>query len=179
MSPGLAFASEGAGISAILPQMNEFIPMLVAFLLLWFILAKFGWPLFERMLKRRENTIKDSLEKSEAARAESERVLAEYKAELADAKKEAAQIVADAKKAAEGVKADIEANAQKQADEMVAKARAAIDNERKQAVAELQSSVANLSVQVASRLVGEDLSDAEHRKMIERYVEEAGSLNAN
>ena len=44
---------------------------------------------------------------------------------------------------------------------------------------ELQGSVADLSVSVASRLIGEDLNDAEHRKIIERYVNEAGSFNAN
>ena len=45
--------------------MEEFIPMLVAFIILWIVLAKFGWPLFEGMLNKREETIKNSLEKSE------------------------------------------------------------------------------------------------------------------
>jgi ATP synthase F0 subcomplex B subunit len=47
MLPAQAFADEGSGVAAILPQMDEFIPMLVAFIILWIILAKFGWPLFE------------------------------------------------------------------------------------------------------------------------------------
>ena len=79
MLPAQAFAEEGSGVAAILPQMDEFIPMLVAFIILWIILAKFGWPLFEGMLVKRETTIKDALEQSEKARVESERVLAEYK----------------------------------------------------------------------------------------------------
>ena len=54
--PVCAFADEGAGINAILPQMEEFIPMLVAFIILWIVLAKFGWPLFEGMLNKREET---------------------------------------------------------------------------------------------------------------------------
>ena len=70
--PVCAFADEGAGINAILPQMEEFIPMLVAFIILWIVLAKFGWPLFEGMLNKREETIKNSLEKSEEARQESD-----------------------------------------------------------------------------------------------------------
>ena len=80
--PALAFAAEeesSGGLSAILPDMAEFIPMLVIFILLWIVLAKFGWPKFEAMLEKREMTIKDSLEKSEQARVESERVLEEYK----------------------------------------------------------------------------------------------------
>ena len=81
--PALAFAAEeesSGGLSAILPDMAEFIPMLVIFILLWIVLAKFGWPKFEAMLEKREMTIKDSLEKSEQARVESERVLEEYNA---------------------------------------------------------------------------------------------------
>jgi hypothetical protein len=90
--PSFAFAAERetTGIGAILPQMDEFIPMLVAFIVIAIILGKFGWPAFDNVLKKREATIRESLEKSEAARIESERVLEEYKAELADAKKQAA-----------------------------------------------------------------------------------------
>ena len=180
--PALAFAAEAeqeGGISAILPDMAEFIPMLVIFILLWIVLAKFGWPKFEAMLEKREMTIKDSLEKSEQARVESERVLEEYKRQLEDAKAQAAQIVADAKKTGEAVKADITDKAQSEATAMIEKAHNAIEAEKKAAIAELQSSVADTSVAVAARLIGEDLSESEHRKMIERYVNEAGSFNAN
>ena len=62
---------------------------------------------------------------------------------------------------------------------MIEKARAAIETEKKAAIAELQGSVADTSIAVASRLIGDDLSDEEHRKIIERYVNEAGSFNAN
>ena len=181
--PALAFASEGheeaAGISAILPDMMEFIPMLIAFIILWIILGKFGWPAFNGMLEKRENTIREALKKSEEAQIESERILAEYKTQLADAKAQSAQIVAEARATAEAVKADITAKAQSEAADMIAKAKVAIEAEKKQAVAELQASVADVSVDVAARLIGEDLSDDEHRKIIERYVNEAGSFNAN
>ena len=178
--PALAFAAEeesSGGLSAILPDMAEFIPMLVIFILLWVVLAKFGWPKFEAMLEKRE--IKDSLEKTEQAPAESERVLEEYKRQLEDAKSQAAQIVADAKKTGEAVKADITDKAQSEATMMIEKAHNAIEAEKKAAISELQGSVADLSVAVASRLIGEDLNDAEHRKIIEGYVNEAGSFNAN
>ena len=179
--PALAFASEeeAGGINAILPDMAEFIPMLIIFIVLWIILAKFGWPMFESMLDKREKMIKDALEKSEEARIESERVLEEYRAQLADAKTQAAQIVADAKQTGEAAKADITAKAQSEATDMIAKAKAAIEAEKKAAIAELQSSVADTSVAVAARLIGEDLTDGEHRKIIERYVNEAGSFDAN
>ena len=177
--PSLAFAEEQSGMSVILPDMVEFIPMLVAFIILWIVLAKFGWPAFDKMLQKRADTIQENLEKAEDARVEGERVLAEYKQELEDAKQQAAQIVADAKKTAEAAKADIAAQAQREANDMIEKARVAIESEKKAAIAELQGSMADTSVAVASRLIGADLSDAEHRQIIERYVAEAGSFNDN
>ena len=166
-------------MAAILPNMSEFIPMLVAFIVLWVVLAKFGWPMFEGMLEKRETTIRDDLKRAEDARQESEKLLAEYKQQLAESKAEAAKIVADAKQTGENVKAEITAKAQKEAAEMIEKAHAAIEADKKAAKADLQASVADISVAVAAKLIGNDLSDEEHRKMIKRYVEEAGSFDAN
>lgn len=177
--PTLAFAEAKQGVAAILPDPVEFIPMLIAFIILVLILWKFGWPAFEGMLEKRENTIAEALEQSEAARQESERVLEEYKKQLADAKTQAAQIIADAKQTGEAVKSDITKQAQDESTAMIEKARGAIEAEKKAAVAELQGSIADISVSVASKLIGQDLSDDEHRKLIERYVQEAGSFHAN
>lgn len=62
---------------------------------------------------------------------------------------------------------------------MIEKARHAIELEKRAAVAELQGVVVDTSIAVASRVIDEDLSDEEHRRIIERYVNEAGSFNAN
>ena len=179
--PALAFAEmeEKTGLAVILPDLNETIPMLIAFIILVIVLAKFGWPVFEDMLAKRERTITEALEKSEEARIESERVLAEYKEQLADAKSQAAKLIADAKETGEAMRADITAKAQEEANSMIEKARVAIEAEKQAAMSELQNTVADLSVDVASRLVSTDLSDAEHRAIIERYLNEAGSFHAN
>ncbi len=179
-APAVALAEEQAtGIATILPDPVEFVPMLVAFIILWVVLGKFGWPVFDKMLQKRSDTIRQSLKEAEEARQESERVLEEYKQELASAKQQASQIVADAKQAGAAVKADITAAAQKEASDMIEKARAAIESEKKAAIAELQGSVADTSVAVASKIIGTDLTDEQHRAIIERYVSEAGSFNAN
>lgn len=176
--PVHAFAAEGAGIEAILPVMDEFIPMLVAFIILWIVLAKFGWPKFEGMLQKRENMIKSSLEKSEEARQESERLLAEYREQLESAKSQAQQILVNAQKSGDALEKEITEKARAEADAMIEKAKVAIEAEKRAAIKDLQNSMADTSIAVASRLIGEDFSDEEHRKLIERYVKEAGSLNA-
>lgn len=177
--PTLAFASEKEGIAVLIPDMNEFIPMLIAFILILIILAKFGWPVVDNIVTKRENTIKEALKKSEEAQIESERVLAEYRDQLAEAKTQSAQIIADARATGEAVKAEITEKAQAEATEMINKAKVAIEAEKKQAIADLQASIADTSVDVAARLIGEDLTEGEHRAIIERYVREAGSFNAN
>ena len=177
--PALAFAEEKEGVAVILPDMVETVPMLIAFIVLVIILWKFGWPMFEAMLEKRERTITEALKKSEEARIESERVLAEYQKQLSEAKAQAAKIVADAKETGEAVRADITKQAQEASAAMIEKARVAIEAEKQTAMNELRSSVADLSVDVASRLVANDLNDAEHRAIIERYISEAGSFNAN
>ena len=178
--PALAFANEEkSGLAVILPDLNEFIPMLIAFIVLVIILWKFGWPMFEAMLEKRERTIAEALQKSEEARIEAERVLTEYKEQLADAKAQSAKLIADARETGEAMRADITKQAQEEAASMIEKARIAIEAEKQAAMIELQNSVADLSVDVASRLVSSDLSDAEHRAIIERYVNEAGSFHAN
>ena len=171
-------AEESAGIGAILPHMDEFIPMLVAFIILWVILAKFGWPVFDRMLEKRANTIRDDLKNAEEARQESERLLAEYREQLEGAKTQAQQMLNNARQSCEAMESEMKAKAQAEAAAIVAKAKVAIEAEKQTAISDLQSSVVDLSVDVATRVIGEDFSDEEHRKLIERYVKEAGSLNA-
>ncbi len=177
--PVSAFAAEDkTGIAVILPDPIEFIPMLIAFLILAIVLGKFGWPKFEGMLEKREKTIADALEQSEKARQESERVLEEYKQQLADAKSQAAQIIAEAKQTGENTRAQLAKQAQDESAAMIEKARGAIEAEKNAALAELQGSIADISTRVCARLIGEDLTTDEHRKVIERYVNEAGSFHA-
>ncbi len=180
-APSLALAEENSdlGIGILIPNLSEFIPALIAFLVIWVVLAKFAWPMIVGMLDKRQETIKNNLDEAEAAKIEAQRSLEEYKKQLADARREAAGIVDEARRAGEQVKADITAQAQAQADEMIAKAKKSIEKEKLAAIADLQSSVADLSVAVAGRFIGEGLSEADQRKLIEKYVAEAGALDAN
>ena len=180
-APSLALAEENSdlGIGILIPNMSEFIPALIAFLVIWVVLAKFAWPMIVGMLDKRQETIKNNLDEAEAAKIEAQRSLEEYKKQLAEARREAAGIVDEARRAGEQVKADITAQAQAQADEMIAKAKKSIEKEKQAAIADLQSSVADLSIAVAGRFIGEGLSDADQRKLIEKYVAEAGALDAN
>lgn len=179
--PTLAFAEEAekSGVALLLPNMAEFIPMLIAFIIMWVILAKFGYPVVDKMLAKRAKVIQDDLSAAEQAKIESQRLLEEYRAQMEDSKKQAAEIISEAKKTGETVRAQLTEQAQEESEKMIRKAREAIEAEKKAAVSEIQSSVADISVAVAGKIIGSDLSGDEHRKIIERYVAEAGSLNAD
>ncbi len=180
MQPAMAFAEgQELGINILIPNISEFIPSIIAFLIIWFLLAKFAWPAVANMMDKRSETIKESLASAEAARIEAQELLDEYKTQLADARRESAEILAEAKRSGEVVRADITSKAQAEADDIIQKARLAIENEKKQASADLQSSVADLSVSVAGKLLGENLDDEQHRKLIEKYISEVGNVNEN
>ncbi len=173
-------AEQGGGAAAILiPAAGELIPAMISFAIVFFILAKFAWPAISDMLDKRAETIKDSLEKAEAAKIEAERLLTEYKEAMAEARKEAASILTQAKQSAEATRNEAQTRAQAEYDDLIVKARQAIEGEKQAAIADLQSSVAELSVAVAGKIIGSELSADEHRTVIEKYLDEAGSLNAN
>jgi len=166
-------------LDAITPKIAEFIPALVSFLIVFFVLSKFGWPAISDMLDKRAEMIRDGLERAEAAKIEAERLLEEYKQTMADARKEAGGILQQAKQAAEATRLEGTAKTQAEIDDMLAKARESIEGERRAAVASLQASVAEISVAVAGKLIGSELSAEDHSSVIEKYISEAGSLNAN
>jgi F-type H+-transporting ATPase subunit b len=175
-----AGAEKGGGAAAILiPGPGELIPAIVAFAVVFILLSKFAWPAISDMLDKRAETIKDSLEKAEAAKIEAERLLAEYRQTMAEARKEAATVLASARQSADATRAEAATKAQAEYDAMLVKAREAIEGEKNAAIAQLQASVADLTVAVAGKVIGSELSEAEHRKVIEKYLAEAGSLNAN
>jgi F-type H+-transporting ATPase subunit b len=159
--------------------MAELIPALISFAVVFFVLSKFAWPAISDMLDQRADTIREGLERAEAAKIEAERLLAEYKQTMADARKEAGTILQQAKQAAEAQRSEATLKTQAEIDAMLVKARESIEGERRAAIASLQASVADLSVAVAGKLIGGELSTEDHLRVIEKYVSEAGSLNAN
>lgn len=164
-------------MEAILPKGPEVLVSLISFLVLFWVLWKFALPPITNMLDKRAETIRESLEKAEETRVEAERLFEEYKAQMAEARGEAAKVIEQGRKVADAMKDDIVAKANEEAAAIIVKAKETIEAEKKSAVAELQRSVADLSVAVAGRLIGAELSAADHEKLISQAIEEVGSLS--
>jgi F-type H+-transporting ATPase subunit b len=164
-------------VEKIIPLGVELYVNLAAFVVLFVLLWKFAFPPITKMLDERAERIRESLEKAEDTRIEAERLLEEYRQQMAEARQEAAKIIEQGRTVAENMKAEIVAKAREEAEAEKAKALEAIRAERAAAMAELQAKVADLSVAVAGKILGEQLSPSEHEALIERYIAEVGSLD--
>ena len=163
----------------IIPNTTEMWINIAAFAVLFFVLAKFAFPPITKMLDERAAKIRESLEKAEDTRVEAERLLEEYKVQMAEARSEATQVIEQGRKVAESMKAEIIAKAKEEAEAEKVKAIEAIKAEKAAAMGELQAQVADLSVAVAGKIIGTSLSRKDHEALIDSFLAEVGSLNEN
>lgn len=162
-------------MEVITPMQPEIFYSLAAFAVLLFLLARFAFPPIVAMLEKREQAIRESVTKAEETRIEAERLLEDYKKQIAQARQEATRIIEQARKVAEDAKAKVEASAQEEAAKTLARAREEIEAEKKKAFIELQERVADLSVGAASRVIEKSLSKQDHLKLIEDYIAQVGA----
>lgn len=164
-------------MEVILPKFAEMWPSAIAFVLMFIILWKFAFPPITAMLDKRADTIRESLEKAEDTRVEAERLMDEYKKQMAEARQEAGRIVEQGRKVADSMKDDIVAKATEEAQGIIVKAKESIEAEKRAAMAELQASVADLSVAVAGKVIGKSMSVEDHAELIKQAMAEVGGLN--
>lgn len=174
-TPVVALAEESAvGPDILIPKLAEFIPALIAFLIILVVLQKLVWPSVLEMMEKRQAKIQSDLEAAERSKLQAAEEARSYEAKILDAHHEADAIVAKAKKEAEEVRSAVLAKAQREAADIIAKAHGAVDSERHKAMIELSSSVVDLSVEIASKIIGNDLSEEEQRRLAEKYLAEVG-----
>lgn len=166
-------------MEALIPKVPEVIVSLISFLILLVVLGKFAFPPVVKILDERAERVRESLEKAEQTKVEAERLLEEYKVQMAEARTEAAKVIEQGRAVAESMKVEIVAKAKQEAEAEKTKAVEAIKAEKTAAMAELQKQVADLSVAVAGKIIGTSLNKEDHAALIERYVAEVGSLNEN
>lgn len=181
LTPALAFAEggESGGVDILIPKMAEFVPALVVFLIIWFLLSKFVWPKVISVLDAREHKIEDSIEEADATKAEAAEIREEADSIIADARRRASEIVLEARGDADKERARIVAAAHKEAEDIIAKAHDRADDEMKRAYAGATDTIAKMSVAVAGKIVGETLANDEvkQRELIKKYLAEVGTIN--
>ena len=174
MTAGIAAfipASSGEGTQNFLVPNATFFVELAAFLLLFYLLARFVIPPINRAMTGRQDAIRKQFAELDEAKADAREAQEKYKSQLADARKSAAKTREEAHEQGEQIVAEAREQAQVEAKRIVEHGRAQLEAERKQALASLRAEVGTLATNLASRIVGESLEDDERStRVVDRFL---------
>lgn len=159
--------------SPLIPPLPELVIGLIAFVIVFGFLAKKLLPNINKVLEERREAIEGGIEKAEAAQTEAQSVLEQYKAQLAEARHEAARLRQDALEQGTALKEELRAEGQRQREEIIAAGHTQIEADRKAASHALRQDVGKLATDLAGKLVGESLEDhARQSRTIDRFLSE-------
>ena len=157
----------------LIPNLTELIVGLITFAIIFFALWKVLLPRLNQTLAERTDKIEGGLQRAEEAQAEANATLARYREQLAEARHEAARLREEAREQGAQIIAEMRDQAQAEARRLVDAAHAQIEADRQQALQSLRTEVGGLAVDLASRVVGESLTDeARQRRTVERFLDE-------
>jgi F-type H+-transporting ATPase subunit b len=174
----LLLAAEEVNVKAknpILPEGDEILWAAIAFVLVFGLLSWKAWPAIKAGLQARQDRIREDLAKAESARTEAETSLEEYKRQLADARNDASQIIEEARLQAEGVRQERVTAVETEIAELRARAAEDIRLATERAMGDLQSKVAELSIELAEKVVERNLDRQTQTALIESYINQVGS----
>lgn len=180
LTPTAAFAEgeEQGGIELLIPKLAELIPAVIAFCIIFFVLARMVWPSVIKMMEDRQAAIEGELQAAEDAKLEAKKTIEQADEVLNEARKEADRIVSEAKEDAENERNRILVDAHAQAAAAIEKGHKAVDVERQRAMGDLAKSVTDLSVEIAGKILEKDLNDEAHRLFVEQLLDEMGNGDA-
>ena len=147
---------------------------LLLFVGLVLLLKKFAWKPILDAVEKREEGIKDALDSAEKAKLEMQNLQADNQKLLKEAREERESMLKEARDIKNKMIEDAKGDAQAQANKMISQAQAAIESEKKAAIAELKTQVASLSIEIAEKVVREELSNKDKQiKLVESMLGEA------
>jgi len=158
----------------ITPEFGLLFWMVVIFGIVFFLLAKFGFPIITQSVEKRNAKIAQSLKEADEIQVRMETWKADYAKMMEDAKKQQSAILREATETSTQIVADARKEAQVQADKIMADARVRIAQEKETALAEVRKEIGLLSVSVAEKILRRELSDEDgQRALLDQLVDEA------
>jgi F-type H+-transporting ATPase subunit b len=146
---------------------------IIAFIVLWVLLARFVFKPISNIIKKREEKISASVNDADKLKEEAEKMLAEYHQKLDEARGEAQVIIEQSKTVGENLKNELVEKAKLESSQMITGAKQEIERERDKALAQIKESVVDLTLLATERLIGRALKEEDHLKLIEESIEEA------
>ncbi|MCQ2128951.1 MAG: F0F1 ATP synthase subunit B [Bacteroidaceae bacterium] len=160
-------------MSLITPDFGLLFWMTIVFLIVLFILWKYGFPIITNMVKERKNFIDESLRKAQEANEKLANIQAESETILQQTREQQAKILKDAAATRDAIVAQAQDKAKDEGARIINEAKAVIETEKQNAIRDIRSQVATLSIQIAEKILREKLSDDQKQmEMIDRMLDE-------
>ena len=172
MTSPVIFAADEGGSFLVTPGIGLMIWTLVVFGVSMYILAKVAFPRIGEALDKRQKAIEDSIETSERIKHEAEELLDEYRRRLAEARGQADDIVARARKTGEAHENEVLAEAKAKREEMMEQTRRDIEAETRRAIQEIRKEVADLTVAATEKVTRKTLTGDDQRRLVEEALAE-------
>ena len=164
----------------LIPPVGEIIIGTITFGILCLVLFKFVVPRFEEVFRARREAIEGGIERAEAMQVEARAALEQYRAQLAEARNEAAQIRDRARAEGQQILEELRTQAQEESARIVARGEEQLVSQRQQVVNELRGQIGALAVELAGKVVGESLADDARRSgTVDRFLAELDGMAAS
>ena len=159
--------------SILTPDLGLLFWMLLAFLVVFFVVAKFGFPAIIGMVESRKQYIDESLKKAHEASERLANIQKEGESMLQEARQKQAQILKEAADTRDAIVAQAQEKAREEGNRLIAEAKGEIESQKQAAISEIRAQVAELSVKVAEKILRKELaSDAAQMETIDRLLDE-------
>ncbi len=168
-NPSLIVAQSEA--ENIYPHASELIIAAIGFAIVFFFMWKWVLPRVGTVLEERRQKIQGDLERAEHTRSEADQLLADYRAQLANAREEANRIIEEARKTADQLRRDLQAKAEQESQGIVSRAQDEIRAERDRVLQELGAQVGQIALELAGRVVGRTLDESAQQRLVDEYIE--------
>ncbi len=165
-------AEEEGGSFLVTPGLGLMIWTLIAFGVTMLVLKRLAFPRIGDALEKRATAVRENIEASERQRAEADEILKEYRARLKEAREQADDISARARKSAENAVSEATAEGKAKREELVAAARKDIESETRRSLDSIRREVADLTVLATEKITRKSLTDEDHRKLVEEALAE-------
>src|SRR3954453_20704488 len=165
-------AAESGGNFLVKPGLGVMIWTLVAFGATLLILRKVAFPRIAEALDKRRRAIEESIESAERTRVEADRLLAEYRERLREAREQADDILTRARKASDRVQEEAKVEAVHKREELMEQTRRDIEQETRRAIEQIRREVADLTVLATEKVTRKSLDDDDHKRLIEEALSE-------
>jgi F-type H+-transporting ATPase subunit b len=172
LTPVFAAEEEGGGSFLVSPDVGLMIWTLLVFVISMYILSKVAFPRIQAALDKRQQAIEDAIDTAERTRTEADKLLQEYRERLAEARQQADDIVARARKTGENNEAEALAEAKRKREEMMAQTRRDIEQETRRAIQEIRAEVADLTVMATEKVTRKSLDQDDQKRLVEEALSE-------